>query len=145
MRCFRVLSLATVVAIAFTISAPVSAQINGNGGNRQPQGPRTAQASPQVRPPAQPQRAPSPPPGFDITPDQQKWIDDILLYWQDSSAKVKTFSTSFTRWEYNPAFVKDPNTPWTEAAGVIRFAQPDKAMYRVDEVKYYEAPARIGE
>jgi TIGR03009 family protein len=93
-----------------------------------------------------PQAAPAgPPPGFNITPEQQKWIDDILGYWQMSSSKVTTYSTTFTRWEYNPAFVKDPNTPWTEAVGVIRYAQPDKAMYRVDEVKYFEAPKRVGE
>jgi TIGR03009 family protein len=108
------------------------------------QAPRTGQAQP-ARPQAQPQRTPAPPPGFDITPEQQKWIDDILGYWQVSSAKVTTYSTTFIRWEYNPAFVRDPNTPWTEATGVIRFAQPDKAMYRVDEVKYFEAPKRVGE
>ena len=138
---------ATLLLLSALSAAPLVAQTAPANRNGQTP-PRTAQVQP-VRPQTQPQtqpRAPAgPPPGFEITADQQKWIDQILGYWQVSSAKVSTYSTSFIRWEYNPAFVRDPNTPWTEAAGVIRYAQPDKAMYRVDEVKYYEAPKRVGD
>jgi TIGR03009 family protein len=132
---------ALLAALAMVGSLGTVARAQSNPAARSP----SAQPQP-ARPPVQAPRGPvAPPPGFNITAEQQKWIDDILNYWQVSSAKVSTYSTSFIRWEYNPAFVRDPNTPWTEAAGVIRFAQPDKAMYRVDEVKYYEAPQRPGE
>lgn len=142
------------VSVALFLFASARAQ-SGAGGQRAVRGPGP-QARGQDQRPAyggnrrqpgggQTQRAMQPPSGFSLTPAQQKWVDDVLGYWESRSAKVDTFSCQFLRWEYNPAFVRDPNTPWTEASGVIKYAQPDKAMYRVDEVKYYQAPQRQGE
>lgn len=86
-----------------------------------------------------------PPRGFELTPDQQRWVDQVLGYWEHRSNNVNTYSCNFARWEYNPAFIRDPNTPWTVAEGVIKYAKPDKAMYRVDDIRFYQAPRAAGE
>ncbi len=70
-----------------------------------------------------------------LTPPQQKYLDDILNYWEYRSNKVKTFRCTFLRWEYKPTFEKDPNIAWTVSEGVIKYAQPDKGMFRVDTIK----------
>jgi TIGR03009 family protein len=88
----------------------------------------------------QPQ-APRPPQGFELTADQQKWVDQVLGYWEHRSSQVSTFTCRFSRWEYNPHFVQDPKTPWTEATGEIKYAKPDKALYRTDQIRRYQAPA----
>lgn len=80
-----------------------------------------------------------------MTADQRQWVDQVLNYWEFESDKVKTFTTTFYRDEFNPAQVRDPNIAWAKAKGEIKYAKPDKAMYRVDEVYYYEAPREQGQ
>ena len=86
-----------------------------------------------------------PPQGWEITEAQQKWVDQILGYWEARSDKIETFSCKFERWEYNPAFVRDPNTPWSQASGEIKYQKPNKAIYSVANVQYYQAPQRQGQ
>lgn len=90
------------------------------------------------------------PQGWEITPQQEKWIDQILNYWEARSSKVDRFACRFERWEYKPTWVKDPKTPWSQATGEIKYekqngGQPPKAMYRAADVRYYQAPQAQGQ
>lgn len=95
--------------------------------------------------------APFPP----ITADAQKRLDYILSNWETSSQETKLLSCNFTRWHYDlgsaPAGV---HATW--AQGSIKYAAPDKGMFRVDVLKafhgmkenqpVYEAdPKNVGE
>ena len=120
------------------LGGPAYAQVGGPA--------RGHQAGPQAVAPRWPSAANlnQPPQGFRLNAAQQQWLDQVLAYWETSSAKVKRFRCDFTRWEYNPTFVRDPNTPWTIAKGEIKYAEPDKGMYRVDKLEFYNAPPTPG-
>ena len=81
-----------------------------------------------------------PPQGFVLTPDQQARLDQILQYWEHRSSKINMFQCKFRRWEYNPAMVKDQRDPFTISDGEIKYAKPDKGLFRVDEMRHYTLP-----
>ena len=91
--------------------------------------------------PYQPQQRESQPP-FQISPEHQKYLDELLAYWEHRSNQISTFKCSFTRWEYKPAFLADPNKAWTISEGVVQYAQPDKGLFRIDKIGRYTPPAK---
>lgn len=86
-----------------------------------------------------------------LTPAEQKWINDVLGYWEARSNKIKTFECKFKRWDYEPTFgPKDEqgrpkNEPKTYAEGVIKYAEPDKGAFQVEILRSYVAPAKPGD
>jgi TIGR03009 family protein len=74
-----------------------------------------------------PQQPPAPP--FQLTPEQQADVDRVLRSWEQYSARVKRFECQFTRFEYDGVF-GDPNRP-REDQGEVKYAAPDKAMFRI--------------
>jgi TIGR03009 family protein len=84
-------------------------------------------------------RPPSNPPGqtpaalFPLTPQQQAQVDWVLRRWEQQSAGVKTFECKFTRFVYDPVWPGsgDPNKPRYVDEGEIRYAAPDKGLFRV--------------
>jgi len=86
--------------------------------------------------------SPRAPAWIPLPADHEKYLDDVLKFWQDSSNRVKKYRCSFRRWEYDGANVaRDPQTgrlpPRTESTGVIRYAAPDKGMFKVELTKHY--------
>lgn len=56
----------------------------------------------------------------------------MLLFWEQTSAGIKTFACRFYRLDYDPNDpTRKPGEPRTER-GEIRYAAPDKAMFKVD-------------
>jgi len=144
MRKFRLLILAAVCGCCLTAHAtaqyaPQGQQYQNPRGNSPNQDATPARTvidgrANQVRAnQAQPQR-PRVPQGFELTAEQQKWVNQVLGYWEQRISQVSTFTTTFYRDEFNPTQVQDPNIAWTKAKGQIKYAKPDKAMYRVDDV-----------
>lgn len=79
-----------------------------------------------------------------ITPDEVKYIDDVLKYWETSTSKIKTYKCDFDKFTYNPNFAP-PGTYYEHSVGVIMYAQPDKGLYRVDEIdRYRQASEKDG-
>ncbi len=96
-------------------------------------GPPPGNPVPQVPP------APQPPPwALNMTPEEQKWLDQVIGYWEAHSSKIKTFSCRFQCWEYN-AFAP-PEVAQKYSEGVIKYAQPDKGLFRVEKLSVYEPP-----
>jgi TIGR03009 family protein len=89
----------------------------------------------------QPQR-----PFPELSAKDQKYLEHILDYWQQTSQQVKQYECDFQRFEYDTAFVdyRDPTTNQLAAAmvgvGTIRFAQPDKARYETTELYKFTKP-----
>ena len=111
---------------------------------RDPIGPRQAKRSPAPRvdraAPRNLTRAP-----FQLNPQQQKHLDQVLKYWEFKSTKVKTYQSVFTRWEYDPVFgPKNPKHPKTISTGVIRYAAPDKGQFRIETISHFKAPQHPG-
>ena len=81
-----------------------------------------------------------------MTPEEQKWVDDVLKFWEAKSEKTSLFECKFQRWDYDPVFgPADRSKPKTYAEGVIKYAKPDKGLYRVEKLSSYVAPAKLGD
>ena len=81
---------------------------------------------------AQPQPPPSPP--FTLTQQEEAQLDGVLKAWEQKSKDIKTFDCSFKRWEYDPVFPKpnaDPKAPAYIELGILKYAAPDKGVFRV--------------
>ncbi len=93
--------------------------------------------------------APQLPEGFPLPPDQEKYVSDLLDYWQQSSEQVKRSTCDFTRRDYSPDFCnyRDPSNnhlvPYNISLGKINFAAPDQGRYETEEVWDFEAPPTV--
>jgi TIGR03009 family protein len=79
-----------------------------------------------------------------ISPEEQKWIEQVLQYWEARSETIKTFECKFKRWDYDPVF-GPKNEAKTYAEGSIKYAQPDKGLFRVEKLHAYAPPAKAGD
>lgn len=83
---------------------------------------------------SQPLESKSSPP-FELTPEEEKSVDRALQRWEQWNSQVKTFRCRFKRWTYNAVFqTPRPNQslqPKYIESGVIKFAAPDRGLFRV--------------
>jgi TIGR03009 family protein len=91
---------------------------------------------------------PQPPNWAPLDPAHEKWVSDVLRYWEEHSNKIHTLACEFTSWEYDPVNgPKDPITgkefAKTISKGEIKYAKPDKGLYKVNEM-YLAAPPAMG-
>lgn len=100
-------------------------------GAKAPPGPRTAATQPlQLA-----QQAP-----FELTKTQQELLEKILLKWEKQSDKVKTYSCTFTRWEYDPTWgPKENHYEKSRGGGFIKFRAPDQGEYCIDSLEEFDA------
>ena len=63
----------------------------------------TAQAQQQAL--ASPTRQP---PGFPLDPEHQKYVNDLLDFWEQNSKRVEKYRCGFVRYEYDSESVKKP-------------------------------------
>ena len=100
-----------------------------------------AAAAPQASPIQPP--APRQPPA--LSPQEQAALDQLLAAWEARSAAVKTWSCTFHKWEYNawsPADPKGERLAFAESAGELKYAAPDKGLFRIKESKQWNPQTR---
>jgi TIGR03009 family protein len=73
----------------------------------------------------------SPKPPFQLTHEEQQNVDRLLARWEHWNAGVKTFDCRFKRWAYDGVFGQ-PNEPRLVELGSIKYAAPDRCLFRVD-------------
>ncbi|NDC53458.1 MAG: TIGR03009 domain-containing protein [Planctomycetia bacterium] len=105
------------------------------------------QGSSSAQPPAAPApaAAPAAPPFPQLSPEQQAALDRLLAAWEARNAAVTTWSCTFYKWEYNawsPADGGGERLAFTESSGEIKYAAPDKGLYRVREAKQWNGETR---
>lgn len=84
------------------------------------------------RAPQQPAAQPAPPQApFQLTPQDEAQTDRVLSQWEKRNHDIKTFDCSFTRWIYDVVF-GPANQPKFVDLGVIKYAAPDRGMFRVE-------------
>ncbi len=128
----RLLATLFVLSLSFLLGMVVSASAqNPQATTHLAQGARLASVS-RTRPAL---RAP-----FTLTAKEQQYLDSVLKYWEFSSSKVTRFYCTFRQWEYN-AFSPNRDTAAIISDGIIKYARPDKGLYRIDEMFHY-TPAR---
>ena len=104
----------------------------GGGQERPPQARPVTAATAAVQ-------APFPP----LPPDYQKFLDDVLREWQRRSQIVQRYRCTFKRWEYDPVF-GPRDTFKTYSEGSIKYAAPDKGLFKVEKMLDYTPPAQPG-
>lgn len=111
-----------------------------------PQQPATA--SPQQAPhqPAQPGRqSPQPVQPPALSPQEQAALDQLLAAWETRNNAVRTWSCTFRKWEYNawsPADATGDRLAFAESTGELKYAAPDKGLFRVKESKQWSPEQR---
>jgi len=120
--------------------------------NAGPQNPAATQAHPQAQHTAAPPRvAILQQPFPQLTEAHQKYLDKILQFWEFKSQKINHYQCEFQRWEYDPVFgprvdVKTGQAPHkTFSKGVIKYAAPDKGLFRVQDIYHYTPAKAAGE
>ena len=130
------LGVVACVVVAFAVETvqaqPPIAIPSQQPGQQQPgqQGPITPMAPPQQVVPAPPM--PAAPPWANLSPQELQQLELVLQAWEHKSGQVKTFSSEFDLWEYDMVWGK-PNEPKKHSVGEVKYAQPDKGMYKINE------------
>jgi TIGR03009 family protein len=115
---------------------PQPAQQQPQPGQQAPQ--RVAVATPASQQPASQQPAA-------LTPEQQAALDQLLAAWETRNAAVRTWACTFHKWEYNawsPADANGERLHFAESVGELKYAAPDKGLFRVKETKQWSPEAR---
>ncbi|MBU4270752.1 MAG: TIGR03009 domain-containing protein [Planctomycetes bacterium] len=132
--------IVAIVLLGFALmTAAAFAQTHPQRGPDQPVRPRlpTLERRASRLPAAQRPAPPQPPrPPFTLTPQQEAQVDRVLNLWEQRNRKIKTFDCRFKRWIYDAVFqTPQPNQPLQPKyveSGVIKFATPDRGLFRLE-------------
>jgi TIGR03009 family protein len=135
-----------VAVIVASAAVPAAAQPQPAAGAGGPTAAGAAQ--PQQRPPTQrvaavPAPGPQQPPP--LSPEQQAALDRLLAAWEARNAAVATWSCTFHKWEYNawsPADGGGERLAFSESTGEIKYAAPDKGLFRVKDSTQWNPETR---
>lgn len=71
-----------------------------------------------------------------LNAQQQQEVDQLLLQWQNRSRGTRTLETRYVRWRFDQQ--KAPaGIPAHRAEGQLKYATPDKGLFRDDSIVYY--------
>ena len=104
---------------------------------------QATQAQPGPQQPGPQKPGPQQPPP--LTPEQQAALDRLLAAWEARNAAVATWSCTFHKWEYNawsPADGGGERLAFSESSGEIKYAAPDKGLFRVKESTQWNPETR---
>jgi TIGR03009 family protein len=105
------------------------------------QGPGTAQSppAPGQQPTSRVATVPPPPQvPAPLSQQEQAALEQLLSAWEARNAAVSTWSCTFFKWEYNAWSPPDPKggqLAVAESVGELKYAAPDKGLFRVKESK----------
>lgn len=71
-----------------------------------------------------------------LAPAAQAQLQQLLSNWEEQSKGTKTLECTFSRWHYD-MFAAPTGVHATRADGVIKYAAPDKGLFRVDRLVFY--------
>ena len=125
MSCSRVAGIAALV-----VCMPMSAKAQQAATQAQAQ---IARQQPAVANQQQPPQNPNQQPFEPLTPKQQQDLQRVLMAWETVSQGTKTLTCEFKRWHYN-MFAAPSRVPATIAKGSVKYANPDKGMFRVEKL-----------
>jgi TIGR03009 family protein len=71
-----------------------------------------------------------------LPPDHQKYLEDVLRFWEQKAASITRYAASFTCWEFDPAKTT-ADFHFSYAVGTLRYMKPDKGLYKVESLSLY--------
>ena len=78
-----------------------------------------------------------------LTPEHEKYIDQLLTYWEFKSSKIERYRSRFKRWQFDPVWGPRDNY-YIYSEGRIEYLAPDKGLFKTDTMLYYKQPAVAG-
>jgi TIGR03009 family protein len=86
-----------------------------------------------------------------LTPDHEKYLNDILNYWEHKTSSVERYRCDFQRHEYEMTRRTTPNNGMnyefvrkTYTEGRIQYAAPDKGLFKAEVIKHRTPPKQPG-
>lgn len=79
------------------------------------------------------------PPWYPLSAEHQQYLDQILTYWEHSTGRVQRYQSRFKRWEYE--FARRGERDYatvlkTYSEGDLKYAAPDKGLFKVDRMQH---------
>ncbi len=71
-----------------------------------------------------------------VSAPAQAQLQQVLLKWETQSQAMKTLECRFMRWHYDN-FAAPPNVAASKAEGIIKYASPDKGLFRTEELVFF--------
>jgi TIGR03009 family protein len=109
---------------ASTGDAPHNQSVNGAGGAVKQAAGQAAQQNVMNAP-------------FQLAPQQQQFVDELLAAWEKQSGGIKTFECDFTRWEYSAQFAVPGQKATAISSGELKFVKPDKGLFHDKETQIW--------
>ena len=131
-------SVRTIAHMVAAVVVGCSGAVAWSQPAQQPQPPQQPPQRVAVAAPAAQQPAP-------LSPEQQAALDQLLAAWETRNAAVRTWACTFRKWEYNawsPADANGERLAFAESTGELKYAAPDKGLFRVKETKQWSPEAR---
>ncbi len=125
------LSLRAVLSLTFILTAGLVLA--------QSQEPVIRRSAPQPRSPA-PVLPQAPKAPFQLNPQEQQRMNQLLAVWERESDKVKLFRCQFTRWDYDFTFGPKKNGfLMSERHGEIVYRAPDNGTFKENDMRSFDS------
>jgi len=72
----------------------------------------------------------TPPVPFELTPEEQAALEDVLQKREQKNADLKSFSCDFVRWQYDLVFGEEGKPRHVDQGG-LKFVAPDRGEFRI--------------
>ncbi len=145
------ISIVVSGAVAFLNASPLAAQGRGQVGSAQPNGRQPVSAA---GPGAQGRQVPqaiAAPNWIPLAPKHEKYLLEILKYWEHKTSSIERYRCNFKRYEYEMSRrVNQANQPvWefvnkTYTEGKIQYEAPDKGLFKAELIKHRVPPKQPG-
>jgi TIGR03009 family protein len=135
-------SVSTIARMVAAVVVGCSGAVAWSQPAQQPQPPQQPAPQPPQRVAVAAPAAQQPAP---LSPEQQAALDQLLAAWETRNAAVRTWACTFRKWEYNawsPADANGERLAFAESTGELKYAAPDKGLFRVKETKQWSPEAR---
>jgi TIGR03009 family protein len=78
---------------------------------------------------------------FQLTPQDQQFIDELLTAWESRSREIKKIDCQFSRWEYSPQFgprnAAGQLLATSISVGELKYIRPDRGVFHVTETQFW--------
>lgn len=71
-----------------------------------------------------------------LSPEAKAQLQQVLKRWEQQSQSMQTLECQFNRWSYDN-FAAPTNVPASKAAGIIKYASPDKGLFKTDQLVFF--------
>jgi TIGR03009 family protein len=134
------LALGMTILLITTVAVPLAAQPAGSG-----QRIATVPGGSSDGSVAQPPGAAGPWQPPPLSAQESAALDQLLSAWEARNNSVRTWSCGFHKWEYNawsPADASGDRLAFAESTGELKYAAPDKGLFRIKQSKEWNTEAR---